>query len=65
MLNPIKGSSSRINLMEKEFMNGQMVDGMKVSGQADKWMVMEHINGLMEKNTKEDFRRIRDMGQEL
>ena len=52
----MRDNSLKIILKVKEFINGLMVELMKVIGKIIKWMDREYSHGQMEGNTKESGR---------
>ena len=56
--------SIKIELMDLEFINGPMVEDMKVIGKMEKWKVKASLYILMVESTKDSFWVIRNMVKE-
>lgn len=58
------GSSMRTTLRDKEFINGQMAETMKVNGRTIKWRAMVSSHGLMAEDMRENISMIKKKAME-
>lgn len=61
----IKGNGVKENLMDLEFINGQMVENTKDIGRIIECMVKEDIYGRIKENTKEIIEMTKDKDLEF